>query len=99
MFLDCLEEDNSQIVEFAAAGICNMCLGTHDRVASRANGVTEPRVATLMREADGIAQLIRLLSSPNMNTLLSAILALLYLTTPETRTSKSLTDGAALTEQ
>lgn len=30
LFLDCLDEDNAQLVEFAAAGLCNMILGRSD---------------------------------------------------------------------
>ena len=27
MFVDCLDETDEQLVEFAIGGICNMCLG------------------------------------------------------------------------
>jgi hypothetical protein len=67
LFLDCLDEDNAQLVEFAAAGLCNMIL--------------EPRVLSVVTSTGGISQLVKQLSSTNMNTLLSAVLALYYIAT------------------
>ena len=71
IFLDCLEEANEKIVEFAAGGLCNCCLDK-DFKAHIING-------------GGIPLLVKCLSRPVENTVMSALTSLMFLVTPESK--------------
>jgi hypothetical protein len=71
LFLDCLTEANEKLVEYALGGLCNC-------VADSTN-------AGIVVENDGIPLIIKCLSSPVENTVLSAIATLYYLCNPATK--------------
>ncbi|KAK3783324.1 hypothetical protein RRG08_044333 [Elysia crispata] len=68
LFLDCLDEENDKLVEFAIGGICNCCL--------------DKEIKDHIIGASGIELIIKCLSKPQENTVMSAITALMYLVTP-----------------
>ncbi|KAK7476080.1 hypothetical protein BaRGS_00015840 [Batillaria attramentaria] len=69
LFLDALEEPDEKLVEFGLGGICNGCLDKQNKEHILQNG--------------GVALVIKCLSSPNENTVLTAITTLMYLVTPQ----------------
>lgn len=72
LFLDVLvEETDVSMIEFAIGGICNSCL--------------DKLIREFLVNNDVISIIAKHLSSSNEETVLSAITALMYLTTPETR--------------
>lgn len=71
LFLDGLEESEEKIVEFAIGGICNSC-----------NDETNKKHII---DNDGINLIIKCLSRPTEETVLSAVTTLLYLICPETK--------------
>lgn len=71
LFLDGLEESEEEIVEYAVGGICNACAANENRKHIIDNG--------------GVKLVIRCLSKYTENTVLSAITALIYLVTPESK--------------
>ena len=72
LFLDVLvEETDVSMIEFAIGGICNSCL--------------DILIREFLVNNDVISIIAKHLSSSNEETVLSAITALMYLTTPETR--------------
>ncbi|XP_043924744.1 armadillo repeat-containing protein 7 [Protopterus annectens] len=68
LFLDMLTEENEAFVEFGIGGLCNLCL---DKVNKEH-----------ILESDGVQLVTNCLSSPNEETVLSAITTLMYLMTP-----------------
>ncbi|CAL1530339.1 unnamed protein product [Lymnaea stagnalis] len=73
LFLDCLEENNEKLIEFSIGGICNCCL---DKVLKQH-----------IIESGGIELIIKCLSRPQENTVMSAVTTLMYLTTPQTKSA------------
>ncbi|GFN87084.1 Armadillo repeat-containing protein 7-like [Plakobranchus ocellatus] len=71
LFLDCLDEENEKLVEFAIGGICNCCL--------------DKEIKEQIIEASGIDLVIKCLSKAHENTVMSAITTLIYLTTPKSK--------------
>lgn len=71
LFLDGLEEEDDTVRQFAVGGICNSCCDIDNKKHIINNG--------------GISLLIRCLSRPSEDTVLSAITSLNYLVTPETK--------------
>ncbi|XP_052796106.1 armadillo repeat-containing protein 7-like isoform X2 [Mya arenaria] len=71
LFLDGLEEQDDQIVEFAVGGICNACNDLQNKRHISDNG--------------GIKLVINCLSRPSEETVLSAITSLNYLVTPDSK--------------
>ncbi|NXY35728.1 ARMC7 protein, partial [Pomatorhinus ruficollis] len=71
LFLDMLTEDNETLVEFAMGGLCNLCLDKTNK--------------EYILEASGVEPIISCLSSSNEETVMSAVTALMFLTTPRSR--------------
>ncbi|MCO5600004.1 hypothetical protein L7F22_054112 [Adiantum nelumboides] len=71
LFLDCLTEPSTQMVEYGVAGICNCC--------------PDPANASIIVRNEGIPLIIACLSNPSGKTVLYAVTALYYLCTPLTR--------------
>uniref|UniRef100_A0A8C3P5E9 Armadillo repeat-containing protein 7 n=1 Tax=Cyanoderma ruficeps TaxID=181631 RepID=A0A8C3P5E9_9PASS len=71
LFLDMLTEDNENLVEFAMGGLCNLCLDKTNK--------------EYILEASGVEPIISCLSSSNEETVMSAVTALMFLTTPRSR--------------
>ncbi|PVD22912.1 hypothetical protein C0Q70_16172 [Pomacea canaliculata] len=71
LFLDALEEQDEKLVEFGLGGLCNCCLDEQNKDHILKN--------------DGVAMIIKCLSSSNEDTVLSAITTLIYLVTPESQ--------------
>ncbi|NWH76980.1 ARMC7 protein, partial [Piaya cayana] len=71
LFLDALGESSDALVEFAMGGLCNLCLDKSSKED--------------ILEANGVEPIINCLSSPNEETVMSAVTALMYLTTPQSR--------------
>ncbi|KAL3869067.1 hypothetical protein ACJMK2_041794 [Sinanodonta woodiana] len=71
LFLDALEEANEKFVEFAIGGICNACLDKQNK--------------DYILKNDGVRLVTRCISSPNEDTVLSAITTLMYLMTPTSK--------------
>lgn len=71
LFLDCLEERNENMVEFAIGGLCNCCLDKEIKRHILDNG--------------GVQLIVKCLSRPVENTVMSAITTLMYLVTPESK--------------
>ncbi|GFR64311.1 armadillo repeat-containing protein 7-like [Elysia marginata] len=71
LFLDCLEEENERLVEFAIGGLCNCCLDKELKEHIIGNS--------------GIDLVIKCLSKPQENTVMSAITTLMYLVTPASK--------------
>ncbi|XP_060077742.1 armadillo repeat-containing protein 7-like [Ylistrum balloti] len=71
LFLDALEESNEKLIEYAIGGVCNCCL--------------DKRIKLQVIQHDGVKLVTACLSSPNEETVLSAITTLMYLTTPESK--------------
>ena len=71
LFLDSLEEQNDNIVEFAIGGLCNCCLDKDNK--------------RHILDNDGIKLIIKCLSRPNENTVMSAMTTLMYLVTPDSK--------------
>ncbi|KAK8808486.1 hypothetical protein WA158_008387 [Blastocystis sp. Blastoise] len=65
LFLDCLTEDNDDIKEFAIGGLCN--------------GICDLENMKVISENIEIKDIIRLLSSTNVNTVLHTITTLYYM--------------------
>ncbi|NWX84059.1 ARMC7 protein, partial [Nothoprocta ornata] len=71
LFLDTLGEDSEALVEFAMGGLCNLCLDKANK--------------EYILEANGVESVINCLSSPNEETVMSAVTTLMYLSTPQSR--------------
>lgn len=71
LFLDCLDESNEKLVEFAVGGLCNL---VNDRLNQ-----------DLILANDGVNLVVRCLSSSNDETVLSAITTLIFLATPASK--------------
>ena len=71
LFLDCLDDNDTQIVEYAIGGVCNLCL--------------DKKHKNHIIKNNGIPSVIRCLTSSNEETVLSAITALMFLLTPESK--------------
>ncbi|XP_006635143.3 armadillo repeat-containing protein 7 isoform X1 [Lepisosteus oculatus] len=71
LFLDMLTEDNESLVEFGIGGLCNLSLDKTNK--------------EYILQNDGVKLVIGCLSSPNEETVLSAITTLMYLMTPASR--------------
>ncbi|XP_005108946.1 armadillo repeat-containing protein 7 [Aplysia californica] len=71
LFLDCLEDSNENLIEFAVGGLCNCCLDKDFKQDIINSG--------------GIPLIIKCLSRPVQNTVLSAITTLMYLVTPASK--------------
>ncbi|ORX87734.1 hypothetical protein K493DRAFT_306841 [Basidiobolus meristosporus CBS 931.73] len=69
-FADGLEEEDEKIKEFSIGGLCNLCL--------------DSRIRQLIQENEGIPLIINCLSSGNVETVMSSITTLMFLTTAET---------------
>ncbi|XP_064606060.1 armadillo repeat-containing protein 7-like [Liolophura sinensis] len=69
LFLDTLEESDETLVEFAIAGVCNLCLDKQNK--------------QFILKNDGVRLVLRCLSSPNEEVVLSAVTTLMFLVTPE----------------
>lgn len=72
LFLDAVEESDEKLKEFAIGGICNMCL---DEINRRH-----------ILDNNGVELTISCLSSPNEETVISAITTLIYLMAPTSKT-------------
>uniref|UniRef100_A0A0B6YAY4 Armadillo repeat-containing domain-containing protein n=1 Tax=Arion vulgaris TaxID=1028688 RepID=A0A0B6YAY4_9EUPU len=71
LFLDCLEESNEKLIEFAIGGLCNCCLDKYFKQC--------------IIDSGGINLVIKCLSSSIEQTVMSAMTTLMYLTTPESK--------------
>ncbi|CAI5469863.1 unnamed protein product [Closterium sp. Yama58-4] len=71
LFLDCLTEENTKLIDFGMGGLCN----------ASADAVNASAIAT----ADNIPLIIDRLSSPVESTVLSALACRYYICTPRTR--------------
>ena len=80
LFLDNLTEDNEDIVEFAIGGICNSVCGIflHTQINISMN-LLDPENLKIVEENCEIKDIIKLLSSTNINTVLSTITTMYYL--------------------
>eukprot|EP01120_Amphizonella_sp_Union-15-10_P010975 TRINITY_DN4554_c0_g5_i1.p1 TRINITY_DN4554_c0_g5~~TRINITY_DN4554_c0_g5_i1.p1 ORF type:complete len:184 (+),score=28.61 TRINITY_DN4554_c0_g5_i1:79-630(+) len=65
LFLDCLEEKNQKMIEFAIGGLCNCAL--------------DPKHASTILENDGLPLIVNCLSSTNPETVMSAMTTLYFL--------------------
>jgi hypothetical protein len=78
LFLDVLAEENDEkMIEFAMGGVCNCCLDEKNKA--------------YLLENECVDFTVKCLSSSNEETVLSAITALLYLTTTESK--KAITEA------
>ncbi|XP_038597885.1 armadillo repeat-containing protein 7 [Tachyglossus aculeatus] len=85
LFLDTLSEDSDTLVEFAIGGLCNLC----PDLANREH----------ILQAGGVQQVIGCLSSPNEETVISAVTTLMYLSGPwARRAGRELTAAAPVVE-
>ncbi|KAH9515443.1 Armadillo repeat-containing protein 7 [Bulinus truncatus] len=71
IFLDCLEENNDKLIEFSIGGVCNCCL--------------DKELKQHILNSDGLGLVIKCLSRPQENTVMSAITTLMYLITPQSK--------------
>lgn len=71
LFLDCLDESNEKLVEFALGGLCNLVNDKLNQDHILAN--------------DGVNLVVHCLSSSNEETVLSAITTLIFLATPASK--------------
>ncbi|XP_041360227.1 armadillo repeat-containing protein 7-like isoform X2 [Gigantopelta aegis] len=71
LFLDALEENDDKLVEFAIGGLCNACLDKQNK--------------DVILKNSGIQVVIKCLSSPNEETVLSAITTLMFLVTTQSK--------------
>ncbi|CAH1773665.1 unnamed protein product [Owenia fusiformis] len=71
LFLDNLTENNTKLVQFAAGGICNICLDKENKEYILKN--------------DGVHLLKQCLVSDDEDTVMSAITSLMYLVTPQSK--------------
>ncbi|XP_033228286.1 uncharacterized protein LOC117180079 [Belonocnema kinseyi] len=71
LFLETLSENNKILVRFAVGGICNLC--------------SDPENREYVLRNQGIPLVSSLLSSPDEETVLSAITTLMFLITPPTK--------------
>eukprot|EP01127_Copromyxa_protea_P008159 TRINITY_DN1862_c0_g1_i4.p1 TRINITY_DN1862_c0_g1~~TRINITY_DN1862_c0_g1_i4.p1 ORF type:complete len:317 (-),score=59.75 TRINITY_DN1862_c0_g1_i4:155-1105(-) len=82
LFLDCLDEPNSKLVQFAIGGLCNCCI--------------DPRIAQVIEENEGLPLILGCLSSACEETVLSTITTLFYLLpnlqNPEVITTQNVLD-------
>jgi hypothetical protein len=77
LFLDCLEDPNPKLVEFAIGGLCNCCVG--NLLEKTPVDTTDPRICKVIEESDGIPLILKCLSSNCEETVLSAITTLYYI--------------------
>ena len=68
LFLDCLTEENTTLVEFAIGGLCNACLDRENK--------------EFILEHNGVKLVMGCLGQDRENIVLSAITTLMYLVTP-----------------
>lgn len=68
MTLDCLDESDEKLVEFGIGGLCNLCLDKSNKEEILKN--------------NGVKLVMKSLSSPCEETVLSTITTLMYLVTP-----------------
>lgn len=68
LFLDCLDESDEKLVEFGIGGLCNLCLDKSNKEEILKN--------------NGVKLVMKCLSSPCEETVLSTITTLTYLVTP-----------------
>ena len=71
LFLDGLEETEEKLVEFAIGGICNACNDMENKKH--------------IIDSDGIKLIIKCLSQPSEEIVISAITTLIFLFSPETK--------------
>ena len=71
LFLDCLTEENSTLVEYSIGGLCNVCLDKENK--------------DLILKHDGVKLAIGCLSQDREAIILSAITTLMYLVTPNSK--------------
>jgi len=71
LFLDSLEENNENLIEFAIGGICNCCL--------------EKDFKQHIIDSGGIPLVVKCLSRPVENTVMSALSTLIFLITPASK--------------
>ncbi|XP_059151864.1 armadillo repeat-containing protein 7-like isoform X2 [Physella acuta] len=71
LFLDCLEDSNDRIVEFGIGGICNCCL--------------DKEFKQHILNSGGVDLIVKCLSRPLENTVMSAITTLMFLVTPQSK--------------
>ncbi|KAF8781736.1 armadillo repeat-containing protein 7-like [Argiope bruennichi] len=71
LFLDNLEDENKNLVEFAIGGICNLCL--------------DKNLKQLIYKRGGVQKVINCLSSEREEIVLSAITTLMFLVYPESK--------------
>ncbi|KAK6989661.1 armadillo repeat-containing protein 7 [Biomphalaria glabrata] len=71
LFLDCLEENNEKLIEFSIGGLCNCCL--------------DKELKQHILDSDGVRSVIKCLSRPLENTVMSAITTLMFLITPQSK--------------
>ncbi|XP_038049587.1 armadillo repeat-containing protein 7-like isoform X1 [Patiria miniata] len=72
LFLDMLTESSEKLVEFGIGGICNLALDRSNK--------------DYIISCGGVKLIIDVLSRPEEETVLSAITALMFLTTPQSKT-------------
>ncbi|XP_028608643.1 armadillo repeat-containing protein 7 isoform X1 [Grammomys surdaster] len=77
LFLDSLSEENETLIKFAIGGLCNLC-------PDKAN-------KEHILQTGGVPLIVNCLSSPNEETVLSAVTTLMYLNSPGTRAHPELT--------
>jgi hypothetical protein len=76
LFLDCLDEPNPKLVQFAIGGLCNCCLGMRTTFLYL---MLDPRIVSVIEENDGIPLILGCLSSDCEETVLSTITTLYYI--------------------
>ena len=72
LFLDCLSESCDQTVEYSVGGLCNLCL--------------DKRNKEYILKNDGVKLLCKCLSSSVEETVISTIITLMFLVTPDSKT-------------
>eukprot|EP00794_Sanderia_malayensis_P005580 gene5580-6269_t len=73
LFLDMFTEEDERLIEFGVGGICNCCLDENNQKIIIENG--------------GVDLVTGCLSSSNEETVLNAMTSLIFLITPETKSS------------
>ena len=76
LFLDMLTESNVKFKEFGISGLANLCDGILSFLNSCTNLIIDQQNARIIIENKGISLIIKCLSSPNEETVLSTIYTL-----------------------
>ncbi|XP_067143761.1 armadillo repeat-containing protein 7-like [Centruroides vittatus] len=71
LFLDQLDEEDEELIEFAIGGLCNLCLDKKNK--------------DFILQNSNVKKIVNCLSSPREETVLSALTTLIFLVTPESK--------------